>query len=629
MRKSILLIIAALFIYHSLYAQVKVFAGHIVDEAGNPLAGVSVFIKGSRTGTSTDADGKFKINIAASSVPCTLLISYVGFESKEIKIGKKDFESKDFRITLSMSGRSLDEVVVVGFSAMKKSDVTGSVSKVMSSESKVYYGYTSVVSSESLKGKSSGIQIGETKAPPVLDKVAKVSEPGYEKPAITTALTETKPGRSKVLTAGEVNDFSKWKLWEGYTEKEFESHSKNWQIKPARRYSVQLVNKSKTAMVNEKVYLIDPSVNDTLWRGFTDNTGKAELWDAFFQTTTEKRNVVIADGHGNRVSNPTEFVNGMNLLSVNQSCNVSNDVDIAFVVDATGSMRDEIDYLKEELEDVIKTTMSKYEQLSLRTASVFYRDKGDQYLTRHIDFSNDLSKTVGFVKAQMAGGGGDFPEAVDEALAVTLDSLHWNASARARLVFLVLDAPPHEQDKQRMKGLITRAAAKGIRVIPIGCSGIDKSTEFLLRSVALATNGTYAFLTDHSGVGNAHIEATTDKYDVELLNALMQRLIRQFIYAPECNTAKSPVTDTRQADNILSVRMFPNPTSGRFTIDASKELKEIYITDFTGKILMRISDTPTNKNWKVDIGQYPSGVYFVKYVTKDDKWGAEKIVLMR
>jgi hypothetical protein len=480
-----------------------------------------------------------------------------------------------------------------------------------------------------LSGKTPGILIGESKAPAVSDKVAKVSEPTYEKPAIATVTTTTKPGRSKILTAGEVNDFSKWKLWEGYTENEFEGHSKRWQIKPSRRYSVQVVNKNRTAMVNEKVYLIDQSLNDTLWRGFTDNTGKAELWDAFFQTNNEKRNVVIADAHGNRVNNPTEFVTGMNLLSVSQSCNLSNDVDIAFVVDATGSMGDEIDYLKEELEDVIKTTMRKYEQLSLRTASVFYRDNGDQYLTRHVDFSNDLSKTVGFVKEQRAGGGGDFPEAVDEALAVTLDSLHWNTSARTRLVFLLLDAPPHEQDKERMKRLITRAATMGIRVIPIGCSGIDKSTEFLLRAIALATNGTYAFLTDHSGVGNAHIEATTDKYDVELLNALMQRLIQQFIYAGGCNETQSPVTDTRQADNILSVRVFPNPTSGRFTIDASKEMKEIYIADFTGKILMRIADAPQNKNWKVDIGQYPSGVYFVKYVTKDDKWGAEKVVLMR
>lgn len=622
--RSILLIIAAFFISHNLLAQ-KQLTGHVVDEKDYPIAGVSVLIKGTRTGTTTDANGKFVIIIPTSST-CTLVFSSVGHEMKEIKMVKKEIAKKDFKVVLAMSSHTLSEVVVTGHGTAKRKEVTSSVTTV-SGESYFISGY---ISGSALDGKVSGVKVSEpAKVVGESKEMAKGSEPVLDKVAVAIDKTPGKKIISKVLTAGEVNDFSKWKLWEGYTEKEFEAHSKSWQMKPARRYSVQVVNKNKIAMVNEKVYLIDQSINDTLWRGFTDNTGKAELWNAFFETKTGQRNVVIADGRGNRVDNPTEFVNGMNLLSVSQSCNLSNDVDIAFVVDATGSMGDEIAYLKDELEDVIRTTMSKYEQLSLRTASVFYRDKGDQYLTRHVDFSNDLSKTVDFVNDQMAGGGGDFPEAVDEALAVTLDSLHWNASARARLVFLVLDAPPHEHDKKRMRGLITRAAAMGVRVIPIGCSGIDKSTEFLLRSIALATNGTYAFLTDHSGVGNPHIEATTDKYDVELLNALMQRLIRQFIYAPECNTSKSPLTDSRQGDNILSVRVFPNPTSGRFTIDAGKEMKEIYITDFTGKILMRISDAPKNKNWKVDIGQYPSGVYFVKYVTNDDKWGAEKIVLMR
>lgn len=627
MRKSILLIIAALFISHSIYAQVKMFTGRVVDEKGEPVMSASVLIEKRMLGTTTDTAGRFKMEIRLSDIPCKIKVSSVGYISTDIILKKKDFESKKpLAVTLTMSPRSLDEVVLIGYSTSKKKDMISSTTTVSGEGFYAGSGYVSMESS--LSGKTPGISVTKKPAKTELHSEAKAAAPVEKEPA-AVAISKVKEGRSKVLTAGEVNDFSKWKLWEGYTEKEFESHSKNWQMKPARRYSVQVVNQNKTAMVNEIVYLIDPSVNDTLWRGYTDNTGKAELWDAFFQTKNEHHNVVIADKHGNRVGHPAEFVNGMNILNVTQSCNLSNDVDIAFVVDATGSMGDEIEYLQKELEDVINATRANYAKLSLRTASVFYRDKGDQYLTRHTDFTNDLSKTVEFVGDQMAGGGGDFPEAVDEALAVTLDSLHWNASARTRLVFLLLDAPPHEQDKQRMKELITRAASMGIRVIPIGCSGIDKSTEFLLRSIALATNGTYAFLTDHSGVGNQHIEATTDKYDVELLNALLQRLIRQFVYAPGCNEDKSPVADTRQQDNILSVKVFPNPTSGRFTIDASKGMKEIYITDFTGKILMRISDTPKNKNWKVDIGQYPSGVYFVKYVTAEGKWGAEKVVLMR
>ncbi len=172
----------------------------------------------------------------------------------------------------------------------------------------------------------------------------------------------------------------------------------------------------------------------------------------------------------------------------------------------------------------------------------------------------------------------------------------------------------------------------GIRIVPVACSGTDKSTEFLLRSMALATNGTYTFLTNHSGVGNNHIEPTTDKYEVELLNNLLQRIIGQFLYAKDCSKEDNQQVqqpDTRQPDNILTVKLYPNPTNGRFTIESKKNIKEIYIADFSGKILMRLSTANKKGRWQVDIGNYPSGAYLVKYITTDNKWGAEKVILMR
>jgi hypothetical protein len=68
----------------------------------------------------------------------------------------------------------------------------------------------------------------------------------------------------------------------------------------------------------------------------------------------------------------------------------------------------------------------------------------------------------------------------------------------------------------------------GVRIIPIASSGIDKVTEFLLRSLSMATGGTYVFLTDHSGVGDAHIEPTIGPYEVELLNELIIRVINEY-----------------------------------------------------------------------------------------------------
>ena len=87
--------------------------------------------------------------------------------------------------------------------------------------------------------------------------------------------------------------------------------------------------------------------------------------------------------------------------------------------------------------------------------------------------------------------------------------------------------------------------------------------------------------------------------------------------------------NNRLPSNILSVKLFPNPTSGEFRIEANEDIKELYVTDFAGKILMRISDLNKKRYWNVDLRKYPSGTYLVKYITKENKIGAEKIVLVK
>jgi hypothetical protein len=158
---------------------------------------------------------------------------------------------------------------------------------------------------------------------------------------------------------------------------------------------------------------------------------------------------------------------------------------------------------------------------------LFYRDEGDDYLTRLSQFTNSIATSTNFVKNQEAGGGGDFPEAVHTALQQSISDLQWSPKARTRLIFLVLDAPPHHTPEviQSLQQSILQAQEKGKKIIPITASGIDKETEFLMRYFAATTNGTYVFITNHSGIGNPHLEATVGPYRVEFLNDLMVRLI--------------------------------------------------------------------------------------------------------
>jgi hypothetical protein len=623
MRNGILLLFL-LIINCGVYAQY--LNGRTRNEAGGAASRVNVHFTNSVNKVITDEEGNFRI--LAKNLPDTLVFSSEGTEPYKLLVTEKSLRDPSFEVVLlnkrppAPDPSLMEEVVVTSVDVRKpKRDLSYATTKISGDELSGKVAGLSVGTGYDDRSTSRRTAGGRNIAVAVDDryyfKDTNIFNGSYQKAA------------SRLLTAGEVNDFNKWKMWEDFSAADFKGYSRFWGMHTTKRYTVQLTDKGFNAVVNSPVYLINSNTRDTAWKAYTDNTGKAELWAEFLQDTVVAGNYYIADAHGNVFRSISGFSNGINLLTVAGNCNVSNEVDIAFVVDATGSMGDEIEFLKLELEDVIRGTMEKHSKLNLRAASVFYRDSGDQYVTQHVDFSEDLLKAINFIKLQKAGGGGDYPEAVDAALSTALDSLSWNSNARTRLLFLVLDAPPHNEAKERIQRLVERAASLGIRIVPIACSGTDKQTEFLLRTMALATNGTYSFLTNNSGIGNAHIEPTTDKYEIELLGSLLKRVIGEFVFAKDCNVETKTEPDIPVPDNILSLKIYPNPTSGKFVIETEKDIQEIFIADFTGKILMRIMAGDKKGKWNVDLGQYPSGTYLVRYITRENKWRSGKVVLIR
>ncbi len=130
--------------------QAKVVKGSIVDEVGDPVIGASVLIKGSGKGTATDLEGNFVLNDVPDDA--TLQVSYVGYRTLTVSVKGKTALS----LTLQEDSESLDEVVVVGYGTMKKSDLTGSVGSV-SAEKLVARGATSI--SDALQGSVPGVSI--------------------------------------------------------------------------------------------------------------------------------------------------------------------------------------------------------------------------------------------------------------------------------------------------------------------------------------------------------------------------------------------------------------------------------------------------------------------------------------
>ncbi len=133
-----------------------VIRGTVTGEAGVALSGASVQVKGTTTGTTTDASGNFTLNVADANV--TLVISSIGYNQQELPLAGKT----EVTVTLVTSTQVMDQVVVVGYGSQRKLDVTGSVGQVSGAEISKQ---SSINPISSLQGKVAGVQITNSGAP--------------------------------------------------------------------------------------------------------------------------------------------------------------------------------------------------------------------------------------------------------------------------------------------------------------------------------------------------------------------------------------------------------------------------------------------------------------------------------
>lgn len=363
--------------------------------------------------------------------------------------------------------------------------------------------------------------------------------PGVTAPEIMPPiLPPEEPGpapEAGLLTAGAWSDLQNWPFWlELMQQQEWAQMPATWGIYTQRRVPVVLRNSQGQALADVPVTL--SAGQQTLFTARTNMAGEAELFVDLFTAQSQYTELQLSADSGQAQASQTISLplQGTEPISLNLESEVAPAVyaDLMLMIDTTGSMGDELEYLKSELANVASRVAAQTPQdLTLRLSANFYRDTTDEYVVRSFPFSTDVSSVQSQLAQQSANGGGDFPEAVDSALADAVDNHQWSPTARARLLFLVLDAPPHQdaENLQRLRTSLERAAAKGIRIIPVASSGIDKETEFLLRMLAISSGGQYVFLTDDSGIGGSHIKPTIGQYSVEKLNDLMVRLASAYI----------------------------------------------------------------------------------------------------
>ncbi|MEZ5647578.1 MAG: vWA domain-containing protein [Alphaproteobacteria bacterium] len=239
-------------------------------------------------------------------------------------------------------------------------------------------------------------------------------------------------------------------------------------------------------------------------------------------------------------------------VSQRECCGSSKTVvDVAFVLDTTGSMTNLIEGAKRKIWSIATAIVDANPQATVRMALIGYRDHGDVYVTDTYPLTTDINALYGKLLSYKAKGGGDWPESVNEALHIAITDLNWTEGSRARrLVFLVGDAPPHMDYEQDIPypDALKIAKRKNIIVNAIQ-AGLAQDTERVWRSIAQMGNGRYICIPQDGGV--IMVETPYD-HDIQRLQNRLGETVVPY------GTPKQAATVRRKVDWMNSA---PAPTA--------------------------------------------------------------------
>ncbi len=435
--------------------------------------------------------------------------------------------------------------------------------------------------------------------------------------------------KSGQLTAGHWHDLQNKDYWNEILAEDLNEWKNHWQLFPTEVIELELLNKANLPLIDAQVNLYTADKKETLWTARTDNKGKAALWVKPFNEADEKTKViaeVVHNGKAYPLNLKAKTGKIEKQFKVNLDCAVTPVIDMLFAIDVSGSMKDELSFLKSELVDVATRVEAQNPDMRVRTASVCYQSPGDAYITKASDFSEDKNMTEAFFRLQEAKGGRGGAEAVELGLSHALD-LNWSENAVARFLFILLDEPPaHDRQRQiELQELSKRAAQKGIKIVPIVGSGAKRDLEFLMRSLSILTNGTYVFLTNHSGIGGDHLEPVTDSYEVFALNDLLVKIVNEGTQFETCKTIEFKEQNIdNQTDNSFGVKVFPNPVTDILQVSLAKSDMTAKLFNLSGQLVL----TLVKGESQLDVSALPAGNYFLE-IANGKMVQTERIVVIR
>jgi hypothetical protein len=248
-------------------------------------------------------------------------------------------------------------------------------------------------------------------------------------------------------------------------------------------------------------------------------------------------------------------------------------IEVAFVLDSTGSMGGLIEGAKQKIWAIANSIIARKPTPEVRIGLLSYRDRGDEYVTRMFDLTDDIDIVFRNLQFFAADGGGDDRESVNQALNEAVTKMSWTRDRGVlKIVFLVGDYPPHmDYNEVRYPEICSRAAKSDIIINTVQCGG-EGSTTPVWREIARLAEGDYIALEQSGGM-----VAIATPYDEAIAKASGALNATVVVYGEREKQEESRMKMAKAAEAPASVaadRASYNLASGGKAIQGSGDLVE-------------------------------------------------------
>lgn len=299
------------------------------------------------------------------------------------------------------------------------------------------------------------------------------------------------------LKGGEWNDhdnFDEYLAW----AKDYAGAEVHW-FDASNRKIIKVHNSNGLSVPNAKVEILGDS-GTVIFTAITDGSGEVAFFPNMIQAGQKIARVKVAISKGEWSTQAIKSFQeeDWHFTLRTTAAAQATILEVAFLLDTTGSMSDEIKQLQKTLKSTIEKVNKLDSAVAVRLALVLYRDHGDDYVTQVHQFTDDIDAFQKLIDAVSANAGGDMPEAVNAALQKGIEELQWSdpTAEAVRITFLIGDAPPHldyQEDVEYLEESLV-ALQKGIKIFPVAASGLDNGGEYIFRQLSLLTMAKFIFI---------------------------------------------------------------------------------------------------------------------------------------